>query len=517
MRRVADTVEDILGGACGPFGPNPHSGSECRAPSALRVAPIRWRSAVPVVVLIVFCLSGGAGQAADPEDSSFPIVNQGEEGTITLTGTTPQTTPQVGRLLTATLNDPDGDLSDITWKWEWSDTGGYRLFEWTTITTGVSSNGAQSSYRPGADDVRRYLLVSAIYTDVHGRGQGARTVPPLPPVQPAPVLRLELSDDLIDEDGGVSTVTAHLDKASSAETIVTVKVTPAGAVTLSGNRLTIAEGATESTITETVTITAKPDNVDELAFKVVTVSGSATNPDDITDPAPVTLVILLSEGEEGTIALTGTPPQVGRLLTATLSDPDGGLSNITWKWEWSTDQSDWMAFTTGVLSNGTMSSYTPGTADINQYLRVSATYTDNVGGASATSEPVQVLPLPTVSLELSPDEIAESDMGGMENRTTVRAILSLISDADTTVTLTEAPEYTLSGRTLEITAGNLTSSGSVTLTAENNDVHGPASKTVTVSGSATNTDGVTGPASVELTITDDDEPPAGDSTGPDPD
>ena len=184
-----------------------------------------------------------------------------------------------------------------------------RLSDWTTITTGVSSSGAQSSYRPGADDVRRYLLVSAIYTDVHGRGQGARTVPPLPPVQPAPVLRLELSDDLIDEDGGVITVTARLDKASSAETIVTVEVTPAEAVTLSGNRLTIAEGETDST--ETVTITAKPDNVDELAFKVVTVSGSATNPDDITDPAPVTLVILLSEGEEGTIALTGTPPQVG--------------------------------------------------------------------------------------------------------------------------------------------------------------------------------------------------------------
>ena len=168
MRRVADTVEDILGSACGPFGPNPHSGSECRAPSALRVAPIRWRSAVPVVVLVVFCLSGGAGQAAGPEDSSFPIVNQGEEGTIALTGPP----PQVGRLLTATLNDPDGDLSDITWKWEWSDTGGYRLFEWTTITTGVSSNGAQSSYRPGADDVRRYLLVSAIYTDVHGPRPG---------------------------------------------------------------------------------------------------------------------------------------------------------------------------------------------------------------------------------------------------------------------------------------------------------------------------------------------------------
>ena len=78
----------------------------------------------------------------------------------------------------------------------------------------------------------------------------------------------------------------------------------------------------------------------------------------------------------------------------------------------------------GGVVNGTMSSYTPGTADINQYLRVSATYTDNVGGASATSEPVQVLPLPTVSLELLSSEIAESGTG---NSTTVRARLSRIS------------------------------------------------------------------------------------------
>ena len=142
---------------------------------------------------------------------------------------------------------------------------------------------------------------------------------------------------------------------------------------------------------------------------------------------------------------------------------------------------------------------------MNQYLRVSATYTDNVGGASATSEPVQVLPLPTVSLELLPSEIAESGAG---NSTTVRARLNRPSPAPTSVTVSvpTGAGVTVSGNPLTIIAGSLTSTNSVTLTAEDNNVHGPASKAVTVSGSATNTDGITGPASVELTITDDDEP-----------
>ena len=82
-----------------------------------------------------------------------------------------------------------------------------------------------------------------------------------------------------------------------------------------------------------------------------------------------------------------------------------------------------------------MSSYTPVAIDESQYLRVSATYTDSVGGTSATSEPVQVLPLPTVSLELLSSEIAESGAG---NSTTVRARLSRISPAPTSVTVTRA-------------------------------------------------------------------------------
>ena len=143
--------------------------------------------------------------------------------------------------------------------------------------------------------------------------------------------------------------------------------------------------------------------------------------------------------------------------------------------------------------------------DGSQYLRVSATYTDSYGRPTATSEPVQVLPLPTVSLELLSSEIAESGTG---NSTTVRARLSRISPAQTSVTVTAGAGVTVSGNPLTITAGSRTSTYSVTLTAKDNNVHGPERKTVDVSGTMRPTATVSqARPEVELTITDDDEPP----------
>ena len=66
----------------------------------------------------------------------------------------------------------------------------------------------------------------------------------------------------------------------------------------------------------------------------------------------------------------------------------------------------------------------------------------------------------------------------------------------------------MSGNPLTITAGEPVSTYSVTLTAKDNNVHGPERKEVTVSATrVTTTDGVTGPATVELTITDNDAAP----------
>lgn len=70
-----------------------------------------------------------------------------------------------------------------------------------------------------------------------------------------------------------------------------------------------------------------------------------------------------------------------------------------------------------------------------------------------------------------------------------------------------AEDFTLSSdRTLTIAAGRTTSTGRVAITGVDNAVDA-ADKTVRVSGAASNPTGVTGPADVSLTITDDDDTP----------
>ena len=69
-----------------------------------------------------------------------------------------------------------------------------------------------------------------------------------------------------------------------------------------------------------------------------------------------------------------------------------------------------------------------------------------------------------------------------------------------------ANDYTLVGSQLTIAAGETTSTGTVTITAVNNAVY-EGDKQVTVSGTATNDQGVGGPDNVTLTITEDDAAP----------
>jgi hypothetical protein len=115
-----------------------------------------------------------------------------------------------------------------------------------------------------------------------------------------------------------------------------------------------------------------------------------------------------------------------------------------------------------------------------------------------------------VTLILSPASISED--GGSS---TVKAELSHVSSAETAITVsaaagdnTVAGDFTLSAATtLSIAAGATTSTGTVTIAAVNNDVDAPDKK-VTVSASASNTQGVNASVDdVTLTIEDDEEAP----------
>ena len=101
----------------------------------------------------------------------------------------------------------------------------------------------------------------------------------------------------------------------------------------------------------------------------------------------------------------------------------------------------------------------------------------------------------TVTLKLSPASISEN--GGVS---TVTATLNGAADDDVTVTVSAAPvapavanDFTLNGTTLTITAGELSSTGTVTITAEDNDGYA-AAKSVTVTGTVTGSTEVGAPA-----------------------
>ena len=77
--------------------------------------------------------------------------------------------PQVGTPIVASLTDPDGEVSDVTWQWAGSTSN---AGPWTDITT----NGTSATYTPVAGDVDNYLQATASYTDRRGSGKSANAV-----------------------------------------------------------------------------------------------------------------------------------------------------------------------------------------------------------------------------------------------------------------------------------------------------------------------------------------------------
>ena len=345
-----------------------------------------------------------------------------------------------------------------------------------------------------------------------------------PPLTPT----LALSPASIMESGGVSTVTATLDRAwSDGAVTITVAAAPgAGTATLSSApRLIVAANATAST--GLVTLTAV-DNATDAPDTTVTVSGTAADSVDLaSDPAAVTLTIPDDDGPPD-VTLALSPASVAEnggvsTVSATLSHPSSAATTVT-----VTPQATFFTVPTGAAGQiviaagmtaaaGDVATLTAVNDDVyhgsGRTTPVSATLanshgTGTVTGGGATLTLTDTESVPTVTLALSTTAVTEN--GGTA---TVTATLSGPASQAVTLTVAAAPvspavagDFALSpAPTLTIAAGATTSTGTVTVTAVDNAVNA-ADKTVTVSATAAGGHGVSAPSDVTLTLTDDDTP-----------
>ena len=102
-------------------------------------------------------------------------------------------------------------------------------------------------------------------------------------------------------------------------------------------------------------------------------------------------VIVTNVDEEGVVTLSSAQPQVGAALSATLTDPDGSVSGVTWQWASSPDGATGWSSIDGAVAD----SYTPVAGDAGSYLRVTASYADPQGsGKSAQAVSANAVPAP---------------------------------------------------------------------------------------------------------------------------
>ena len=115
---------------------------------------------------------------------------------------------------------------------------------------------------------------------------------------------------------------------------------------------------------------ADTDNVYQVTVRV----SDGTN----TSMAGVTVTVT-NVDEDGSILLSSVQPEEDTPFTATLRDPDGGVSNTVWLWEVSSDRTTWDA-----IAGATSHTHTPVDGDVGRYLRVTVTYDDAHGDDKTT-------------------------------------------------------------------------------------------------------------------------------------
>ena len=403
-----------------------------------------------------------------------------------------------------------------------------------TIAAGARDSAGTVTVTAVNDDIfrpNRTLTVTGTAANSRGvTGPVARTLT-IEEDEATPIITLALSADAIDEAGGTATVSATLGGALDRAVTVTVSAAPkpiafVGQVDIGANReLTFVAGQVSST--GTVTITAVDNDIDaaDTAIRVTAVVGGG----ELTAPAPVELTVRDDE-DAPSVSLERSPATIAEdggeaTVVTALTHPSSAdtIVQVTAQPVAPAQPRDFEQTGTqlAILAGETVGVWTVTIAAVDNDVdapdrTVTVTGTAaNAYGLSGQPEAVTIDIVddeaePTAHLILNPPSVTERS-----GSSTVTARLSHPSGEPTTVTVTVSPgahtdadDFSVStNRMLTIAADEHASTGTVTITAVDDDSYGPDGS-VTVSATAVNSHGVGDLADRGLTIEEDDPRPA---------
>ena len=319
--------------------------------------------------------------------------------------------PQVSTALSATLSDPDGVNLDSWQQITWNVQRSLDKSTWTDVSS-TSSTALVFSYTPVNFDALKYLQFSAVYKDIHDDSDKTVTVvaenvvlaePPsnLSPTfdEPPSITRSVAEDIAMGSD--IGDPIAVSDPESDTLTFWSLGVWT--------DTLEVASTTGQIALKQGATLDYETDTVHYIRIRVRDNKDAYGDADSAWDLSSLVTVTVTNVDEPGVVELTTDSPQVDAELTASLTDPDGSVANLTWQWQTagSEDAQNW-----DDIANATSTTYTPVPDDEGKFLRTQASYDDGEGTAKQASY-------------TAPDAVVRSDNGPPEfdeGATTTRAV-----------------------------------------------------------------------------------------------
>ena len=274
-----------------------------------------------------------------------------DDGTVTLSWEE----LTVGEGVTASLTDLDNGVMNVEWQWARSADGSAN---WTDIVGATSE-----TYTPVVGNVNSYLRATASYDDAAGIGKSARAV---------------TSAAIIADDDGTVTLSTSEPEVGATVT-ATLSDPDDGVMNVSWQWAKSDDGSTGWTAIQGATSESyRPGKSDEGIFLRAT--ASYDDAVGIGKSAQAVSSAAVIADDDGVVTLSTSEPEVGAAVIATLSDPDSGVTNVSWQWAKSDDGSTgWMDIQGAMSAN-----YTPGKSDEGIFLRATASYDDAAGIGKST-------------------------------------------------------------------------------------------------------------------------------------